>query len=125
MARSEKPYVPRSRSSRADSRSALKANAPPTDTRLTPSLPSSAIVGADGRASTFSGRSRDSTTLRISSARASPGEQHVGAGLLIGLQTRDRVGEVLAAVDEVLGARGEHQVHGPAMRDLGRSGDPL
>ena len=57
---------------------------------------------------------------------AQPGrEQHVGAGLLVGLQARDRVGQVLAAADVVLGPRGEHHPDRPRVRDLGGGDDAL
>ena len=51
--------------------------------------------------------------------------QHVGARRLIRLEPRDRVGEIGAAVQVVLGARGEHEVHSAAVRGFGRGRDPL
>ena len=51
--------------------------------------------------------------------------QDVGAGALIGLEPRDRVVEVGAAVQIVLGARGQHQLHRPAVRDLDGRRDSL
>ena len=50
--------------------------------------------------------------------------QHIGACLLVPLQPSDRVGEVVDAVQVVLGARGEHEVLA-AVRGLGRGRDSL
>ena len=57
------------------------------------------------------------TTARMSSSDRRPGRvEHVGAGLLVGAQPRDRVVEVVAAVEVVLGARGEHERPRPRAR---------
>ena len=51
--------------------------------------------------------------------------EHVGAGLAVGAQAGDRVVEVVAAVEVVLGARGEDEVDAAGVRRLGGRGDPL
>ena len=52
-------------------------------------------------------------------------EQHVGARLLVGLQAGDRVGQIVAPANVVLGAGGEHELDRPRMRDLDGGRDPL
>ena len=46
-------------------------------------------------------------------------EQHVGARLLVGLQTGDRVGQVISSADVVLGTRGEDEVDRARVGGLG------
>jgi hypothetical protein len=46
------------------------------------------------------------------------GVEHVGARLLVGLQPRDRVGQVGPAVQVVLGAGGEDEAGGPRVGGL-------
>ena len=121
--------MPWSRSSSAASTSAAsaaKANAPPTEIRATPSAASSATVGG-ARHGEHVDRpvDRRDDLPDVLGARQPGREQHVGAGLLVGLQPGDRVGQVVAAADVVLGPRGEHQLHRARVRDLGRGRDPL
>ena len=52
-------------------------------------------------------------------------EQHVGAGALVGLQASDRVVEIGAAVQIVLGARSEREREGQRARGFRRGGDAL
>ncbi len=70
------PSVPRSRSSvgaSTSAASAANANQPPSELRLTPAAASSETGGSPVQASTFTGRSADSTTERTSSLRVSRG----------------------------------------------------
>ena len=63
------------------------------------------MLGAPGRASTFTGRSTSATTRRMSSRSARPGAyEHVGTRLLERLEPGDRVGEIGIAADLVLHA---------------------
>ena len=69
-------YVPLSCSSVAASTSApsaANANAPPTDTRLTPASASSPTDGAPLTASTFTGRSTSATNRLMSVRLVRPG----------------------------------------------------
>ena len=74
---------------------ATYANAPPTEIRFTPTLASSATVGAFGQGEhvhrEIDRRHDPPDVVEVGEARR---EQHVGAGLLVRLQPRDRVGEV-------------------------------
>ena len=120
------PFPRNSSAASHSAASAANANAPPTDIRATPSAASSATAGAPRTASTFTGRSTDSTTRRMSSELFRPGrEQHVGARLLVGLQPRDRVGQIVTPADVVLRASGEHQPDRPRVCDLDGGRDPL
>ncbi len=74
--------MPLSRSSVAASASAPSAayaNAPPTDTRLTPASASSATEGAPANASTFTGRSTAVTTCLMSARLVRPGAYSTSA----------------------------------------------
>lgn len=74
--------MPLSRSSVAASTSApsaANANAPPTDTRLTPASASSLTGGAPPTASTFTGRSSAETTCLMSARLVSPGAYSTSA----------------------------------------------
>ena len=52
-------------------------------------------------------------------------EQHVGARLLVGLQSGNGVGQVVAAMDVVLGPGGEDQLPRPTVGRFGRRRHPL
>ena len=121
--------MPLSRSSVAASTSApsaANANAPPTETRLTPASASSPTDGAPATASTFTGRSSSATTSLMSARLVRPGRvQHVGARRLVCLQPDDRVRQVRPPVQVVLGAGGQHQAHRSRVRRVGGGRDPL
>ncbi len=106
--------------------SAAYANAPPTETRATPTDASS----RDGRRA----REREDVDRQLDRLDDAAdvvelGQprrvEHIGAGLLIGAQALDRVVEVGATVQVVLGARGQHEVHGAGVRRLGGRRDAL
>ena len=114
-----RPLVAQLLGRRDSAPSAANANAPPTEMRATPSAASSAPA-APRTASTFTGRSTEATPDGCRRRCQPRREQHVGAGLLVGLQPGDRVGQIVAPVDVVLGAGGEHELHRPGVGDLDR-----
>ena len=66
-------------------------------------------------ASTLTGRSTSRIRLADIGYVAQAGRvEHVGAGLLVGLQPGDRVRQVRPSVQVVLGAGGEHEGTRPA-----------
>ena len=74
----------------------------------------------------MTGRPTDCTTRRMSSAVLSPGAYSTSAPAVSErLEPRDRVVEIRVAVEVVLRARGQDQMHGPAVGDLDRRRDPL
>ena len=58
---------------------ASHTKAPPTETRRTPTAASSGTVGPPGRARTFTGRSTEATTCRMSSKLVRPGAYRTSA----------------------------------------------
>ena len=109
---SRAPNVPCSRTSRAARRRVPRAawtKPLPRLMRRTPAAERTSTLGAPGSASTFTGLDRAPQTVRCPRSRASRAIEHVGAGLLEGLQPLDRVVEIVAAVEVVLGAGGQRE----------------
>ena len=93
---------------------------PPTLMRCPPASTISGTLRL-GSASTLTGFDTAPHTARMSSAVRRPGVEHVGAGLLEGLQARDRVLEVRVVADVVLRPRREREreVESPHRLDSG------
>ena len=73
-----------------------------------------------------SGRSTEDVIAAMSAGAVTPGGvQHVGAGVLVGLQAADRLGDVRPADEVALAARRQREVERQAARHLGRGPDPL
>ena len=105
---------------------AATATAPPTEIRLTPSSASSPTVGAPGRTSTLTGTVDGGEQLAEVAGVDHPwGEEDVGAGLLVRLQTGDGVGQVAPAVQVVLGPGGQDEGDRARVGGLGGGADPL
>ena len=100
--------------------------APPTEIRLTPSSASPPTVGASGSDEDAHGHvDRGEELAQLGRVDHSRREENVGAGLLVGLEAGNRVGQVLAPVEVVLGAGRQDEVHRPLVCGLGRSTDAL
>ena len=113
---------------RREATASIAANAklPPTEIRLTPSRASSA-TGRRTRPHQDVDRQIDGRDDRADDlrARGTRRVQHVGAGLLIGLQAGDRVVKILATVQEVLGPGRQHQARRAGVGDLRGGADAL
>ena len=95
-------------------------------TRRTPAAASSATENDFPGIPTmkFTGFDTELHTVRTASRVGNAGrEQHVGAGAFVGLQAPDGVVEVGAAMEEVLGARGQRERKGQRACGFGRRGD--
>ena len=100
--------------------------APPTEIRLTPSSASSPTVGAPGEDEhadrDVDGGEQLAQLARVDHRRR---EEHVGAGLLVGLQPGDGVGQVLAAVEVVLGPGRQDEGDRARVGGLGGGAHPV